>query len=618
VTPVRRLQKIFFLFRILRAQLFAARGVDSSMNNTSRPLKVTVDPAPGTIVLPTDDPFTAAIKVPVVQVSVNQLIETQQQAAKPPAVTPAPSSDGTKLPDDVPTLQAMIRELLESLKTVSRDRDGLQERLHLLLRKLYGSKAERFDPNQPWLIAEMDPALLATSGDMPEPPADQSAATEQPKAKGHGRKPLPENLRRERFEYTLTEAERVCPCCGVACTKFGEDISEQIDYHPASVFVRQNVRFKYACQKCHDYVTAAPVPVAIIAKGLPGPGLLAQIGASKYADHLPLHRLERILARFGIYLSRSTMCDWMAHVASMLQPVVDLMGSLVRESKAIHTDATKMPYLNPDLPGKTISGQMWDFVGDRDHPFNVFAFCPNHTATTIDAFLKDNKYHGHLNADALNIYDHLFATGSIIEVGCWVHCRRNFYDAKDSDPARAHAVLGHIRQLYVIEDKAKKIIAEQKLFGTEADAVRLQFRQEQSLVETTLLHQWLLAEQPKVLPKSLIGQAIAYALRHWQALMRCMQDGFLALDNNIAELTLRHIAIGRKNWLFAGSAKGARTAAILFSVASTCHRHGVDVFAYLRDILERLAHDPNPGAAQLRDWLPDRWQPPAAPAQDTS
>jgi transposase len=407
----------------------------------------------------------------------------------------------------------------------------------------------------------------------------------------------------------------------VACTKFGEEVSEQYDYNPASVFVRQNVRFKYACHKCHDYVTAAPVPVAIINKGLPGPGLLAQIVASKYADHLPLHRLERILARYGIHLSRSTMCDWMAHVGAMLQPVVDLMGSLVRESKAIHTDATKMPYLDPKLPGKTLSGQMWDFVGDRDHPFNVFAFCPDHTAATIDAFLKDNHYRGYLNADALNIYDHLFATGAMIEAGCWAHCRRYFYDAKDSDPVRAHVVLARIRQLYAIEDKAKKLIAEQKLVGAEADAVRLKFRQEQSLVETTLLHQWLVNEQPKVLPKSLMGQAIAYALRHWQALMRCMADGFLALDNNIAELTLRHIAIGRKNWLFAGSAKGARTAAILFSVASTCHRHKVDVFAYLRDILERLAHNPNPSAKQLREWLPDRWQqppPPSAPAQDTS
>jgi hypothetical protein len=207
----------------------------------------------------------------------------------------------------------------------------------------------------------------------------------------------------------------------------------------------------------------------------------------------------------------------------------------------------------------------------------------------------------------------LFADGTIIEVGCWAHCRRKFHEAKESDPARSHVVMARIRQLYAVEKQAKDLIAEQKLGGIEADALRRKLRQEQSLLETTNLRQWLETEQSKVLPKSLIGQAIAYTLRHWQALTRFLDDGFLAIDNNAAELTLRHIAIGRKNWLFAGSAKGARTAATLFTVTSSCHRHGIDVFAYLRDILERLAHDPKLSPEQFRDWLPDRWKPPAEP-----
>jgi hypothetical protein len=350
--------------------------------------------------------------------------------------------------------------------------------------------------------------------------------------------------------------------------------------------------------------------ISVVNKGLPGPGLLAQIAACKYADHLPLHRLERILARHGVDLSRSTMCDWMAHVAGMLRPIVDLMATLVRQSKALHTDATKMPFLDPTLPGKTRSGQMWAYVGDRDHPFDIFDFCRDHTATGIDAFLKAHHYRGFLNADALNIYDHLFTSGDILETGCMAHCRRNFYDAKESDPARAHVVLGHIRQLYAVEAEARNLIAEQNLVGALADALRLKLRQEKSLSTLTTLHEWLKAEQPSVLPKSLMGKAIAYALRHWQALTRFVTDGFLDIDNNVAERTLRHIAIGRKNWLFAGSAKGAETAATLFSITSSCHRHGIDVFAYLHDILQRLAHDPNPAAAQLRDWLPDRWKPP--------
>jgi transposase len=405
-------------------------------------------------------------------------------------------------------------------------------------------------------------------------------------------------------------AERICPCCNLVCVKFGEDVSEQLDYHPGSLFVNQHVRFKYACTKCRDHITVGHAPIAVIHKGLPGPGLLAHIAASKYADHLPLHRLERILARHGVELSRKTMCDWMAHVAGMFNPLVELMAKIVRASKALHTDATKMPYLDPEVKGKSLSGQMWTFVGDRDHPFDVFAFGLDHSAACIDAFLKDHFYRGYLNADAHNIYDHLFTSGAITELGCWTHARRHFYDAKDSDAQRSATALAYIRQLYAIEEEARELIAAQKLPGPAADEVFYSLRQTKSLTVLAALKTWLEAEQPKVLPKSLIGLAIAYTLRHWQALQRYTTDGFLDIDNNIAERTLRQIAVGRKNWLFAGSADGARTAATLFTIASTCHRHHIDVFAYLHDILQRLAHDAAPTPEQLRNWLPDRWKPP--------
>lgn len=525
------------------------------------------------------------------------------------------------LPDDVAVLHAMIRELLEVLQKTRHERDGVQERLDLLLRKLYGPKAERFDPNQPWLLPEMAPGVVEPNGEaVPDEAVEPatSAATAKAKKPGHGRKPLPAELRRERIEHQLPEAERVCPCCGLVCAKFGEEVSEQLDYVPASLFVRQHVRFKYACPKCHDHIRVAHVPIRIVAKGLPGPGLLAQIAASKYADHLPLHRLERILGRHGIQLARSTMCDWMAAVAEALDPVVSLMAKLVRASKALHTDATKMPYLDPKVPGKALSGQIWTYVGDRDHAFNVFDFCRDHSASGIDAFLQANDYRGYLNADAHNLYDHLFRSGSIIELGCWTHGRRHFYDAKESDPLRAHAAMAYIRQLYAVEAEAQAMIAEHKLAGAAADLVRYQLRQEKSRPVLTAFHAWLAAAHPEVLPKSLIGQAIAYALRHWQALLRYVDDGFLDIDNNSAERALRHIAIGRKNWLFAGSANGAETAATLFTVTSSCHRHGVDVFAYLHDMLQRLACAPQPDAQLLRDWLPDRWQPPATPPPNTS
>ncbi len=302
--------------------------------------------------------------------------------------TPTPVDD-TPLPSDVLTLQAMIRELLDALKKKQHECEGVQQRLDLLLRKLYGPKAERFDPHQPWLLPEMAPDAAAETAESPavETP-NEDLPNGKPRQRNGGRKKLPDSLVRVRIEHTLSEADRLCPCCNEVCQKFGEEISEQLDYKPASLFVRQHVRFKYSCRKCHDYVTTSHVPIAIINKGLPGPGLLAHITACKYADHLPLHRLERILSRHGIELSRQTMCAWMAHVANMLHPLVDLMATLVRQSKALHTDATKMPYLDPAVKGRSLSGQMWAYIGDRDHPFDVFAFCPNHSAAGVDAFLK--------------------------------------------------------------------------------------------------------------------------------------------------------------------------------------------------------------------------------------
>jgi transposase len=534
--------------------------------------------------------------------------------ARPAAHASTPLNDTTPLPDDVATLQAMIRELLDALHQSHRDREGLQQRLDLLLRKLYGPKAERFDPNQPWLLPELasDAAPAAEESPTEESPTAEDAEADdaKPAKRQGGRKKLPDHLERKRIEHTLSEAERMCPCCHEVCQKFGEDVSEQLDYKPASLFVCQHVRFKYSCRKCHDHITVGHAPISIINKGLPGPGLLAYLAACKYADHLPLHRLERILRRHDIDLSRKTMGDWMAHIASMLHPLVDLMAKLVRESKALHTDATKMPYLDPAVKGRSLSGQLWAFIGDRNHAFDVFAFCPNHTAAAIDGFLQDHSYRGYLNADAHNVYDHLFKTGTMLELGCWAHARRKFFDSKDSDAARSAVAMAHIRQLYAIEAEARGLIAAQKLEGTAADEVRLGLRQAKARTVLAALKTWLAAEQPKVLPKSLIGLAIAYTLKNWRAFERYTTDGFLDIDNNIAERALRQIAVGRKNWLFAGSAAGAETAATLFSIASSCHRHGIDVFAYLQDILQRLAHEPNPPPEQLREWLPDRWQPP--------
>jgi len=493
----------------------------------------------------------------------------------------------------------MIRELLVLLAKKDHEAEAYKHKLDQLLRKVYGSKSEKFNPEQPWLFPELAAAPVETPPPAPTPTAEDQSA----KRRGHGRQGLPKSLRREPHLYELAEAQRHCPTCGVVCQKFGEDRSEQLDYVPASLFVQEHICCKYACPKCHDYVIAAAKPNQPIAKGLPAAGLLAHVGVSKYADHLPLHRLERIFSRHGVDLARATMCDWMKAAADLLRPLYDTMLSEVLASKVVHTDDTKVPHQNPDKPGKVSSARLWVYLGDEQHPYNVFDFTLDWCRDGPRELLADFK--GFLQADGLSGYDSMGADHSVVRAGCWAHARRHFYDARDSDPARAAEAMARIRQLYAVESAAKELIAQAQLVGDAADAVRLRLRQEQAAPLLTALCQWLKNEQLKVLPKSPLGQAINYALNQWSALTVYAEHGFLAIDNNAAERALRPIAVGRNNWLFVGSATGGHTAAVWFTLTSTCQRLQLDPFVYVRDVLTRLATGPLP-AAELAQLLPAR------------
>jgi transposase len=347
-------------------------------------------------------------------------------------------------------------------------------------------------------------------------------------------------------------------------------------------------------------VVSAAKPATPIAKGLPGPGLLAQVIVSKYADHLPLHRQERIFERQGVFLSRSTTCDWMAACAALLRPLYGLLVAAVLESKWLHTDDTPVKNLG-HAPGTTPTARFWLYGGDRDHPYNVFDFTINRKRDGPQTFLA--AFHGYLHADAFSGYDALYlpdpsgAAASIVEVACNAHARRKFYDARGSDALGAHQALAYYRQLYELERAAKENHFD--------DAQRLQMRQDLALPILEKFHAWLVAEHARGLPKSPLTEALGYALNNWSALIRYTEAGFLEIDNNVAEREMKRIAIGRKNWLFVGSAKGGQTAAVLFSFTSTCHRLGIDPWAYLQDVLTRLPTTP---AEQLAALLPDRWQ----------
>jgi transposase len=326
---------------------------------------------------------------------------------------------------------------------------------------------------------------------------------------------------------------------------------------------------------------------------------LAHIAVSKYADHLPLYRLEGIFKRSGVELSRSTMCDWMAVTAELLSPIVKLMLSKILASQVVRNDDTPVPV--QDHAGKGIkTGRLWVCVGDHDHPYVVYDYTPDRSAAGPREIFKD--FEGYLQADADSAYDGLFKSGKIVEVGCMMHARRKFYEARTSDPQRSHQALAWISLLYDVEREAK----EREPTDYEAFvASRHELRAERSRPIFDKFRAWLEAELPKVLPKSPIGEAIRYALNHWEALKRPLEAGFLELDNGACERAFKPVAIGRKNWLFAGSDKGGQTAAVLMSLCTTCKDLGIDPQAYLRDVLDRISTHP---AKRIDELLPDRWQ----------
>jgi transposase len=498
-------------------------------------------------------------------------------------------ADTSGLPDDPALLKQMIADLLREMRRMRQDKEALAQRLDALLRRLYGPRPDPVDPNQPLLFSVED-----TLTPPAPPPVAESKASRRGKCKPHGRRRPADNLRREIKRYELTPAERLCPDCGSERQEIGAETTQQYDYKPAEVFVIEHQRVKYACKCCQGQVAIAPKPAQPLDRALPGPGLLAQIIVDKHQDHLPLYRSEARFERLGVKLPRSTMCDWMAACAELLTPLYQVLVALVLQAKVLHSDDTTVP-VRDERQTTHRYGRLWVYLGDADHPGVAFDYTPTHARDGPAAFLKDFK--GFLQADAYGVYDGIYtgSHGAIVEVACWAHVRQKFHAAQAADPERVLAAKAWIRKLYDVEDETKRV----------SSAERLRLRQEKSVPLLTSLRQWLLAQQAAVLPKSPIAAAINYTLNQWQALQRYTTDGDLHIDNNISERTLKLIGLGRDNWLFVGSDQGGQTAAVLFSFTATCKHLGIDTFAYLRDVLERLPTHP---ADRLADLLPHRWQ----------
>jgi transposase len=535
------------------------------------------------------------------------------------------------LPDDVPTLQALVRQLLAEVARLRAENEALRTRLDAALKYRFGRRSERRPAAD-----EGDAPPPAASGGSPgnatPVPSQPVTTTPPPRRDPHGRGPLPAHLERRAVVHDLTEAEKLCPCCGQLRVCIGTTPpTEQLDLEPARFFVRRTIKKTYACQCCDVNVvpaaqriqTAGPAQVGPIAKGLCGPGLLAHVITAKFADHTPVHRLAGQLARSGVEVARSTLGDWLAQAAELLFPLWLLLRQELLRSRVIHTDDTGVKLR---LPGETHAARshLWVYLGDADHPYALFDFTDDYTAEGPARIL--DVYAGYLQADALAQYEEVFGPTRARHCACWAHARRRFVAALDAGAKQAERPLELIGQLYALEHRLPPLLPpsqdpQKQAQRQQREEQRRQQRQQHARPVLDELKRWLDEQQPKVLPRSLLGQAISYALNHWEALTRYLEQGYLSIDNNLSERTLRAVALGRNNWGAFGSETGGRTAAVLYSVVGTCKHLGIDPFAYLREALpglfalgdlretlpKLLAVGESPPDTPLLDWLPDRW-----------
>jgi transposase len=381
--------------------------------------------------------------------------------------------------------------------------------------------------------------------------------------------------------------------------KIGEESSWQIEYMPGFFQRVEHVRIKYACRGCEQNamnpnIELADKPVQPIEKGMAGPGLLAYVVTSKFADYLPLYRLENIFARNGFEIDRVTQCLWCRDVADIVKPLYDRMGQRVLASHVIQTDDTVMPMLQP---GQTKQARMWVYVGDQANPYNLFDFTLSRSRDGPAQFLKG--YNQTIVADAYGGYDGICLEAGITQAGCWAHARRKFVDTRDLSPKIADEALLLIGKLFAIEQQAKELSIEE----------RQHLRQSQSQPIATELRGKLLEWKQSLLPKHPVAGAINYCLNQWKPLTTFLTDGAVAIHNNIAEQEMKRIALNRKNSLFVGNPRGGQTAAILSSFTSTCRRHGINPQIYFTQLLTNLSTTP---LSQLDRWLPDQWKPPTA------
>ena len=502
-----------------------------------------------------------------------------------------------------PQLREVTRDLIEQLAQTDRQREALKSevlfksaRIEQLTYELARYKRLRFDRSSEKLDAAQASLLEeALDSDLASIEEELEQLEPTPPAKKEPNKPrreaLPDHLPRVAVQH---EPESTSCACGCQMKRIGEDVAEKLAYEPGVFTVERHIRGKWVCAKCEKLVQA-PVPPQVIDKGIATPGLLAQVMVAKFADHLPLYRQEAIFGRAGYAIPRSTLGEWVGVCGVQLQPIVDALRGEVLSHEIVHADETPVAMLKPGN-GKTHRAYLWAYCPGAFEEVKavVYDFTETRSGKNAEAFL--GAWRGKLLCDDYSGYKATLAKG-VTECGCWAHARRKFFELYENNKSQlAGEALKFIGQLYDVERDIQDLDTEERRRARQARAKPI----------ADALHAWMIAHRLKVPDGSATAKALDYSLKRWDALGRYLDDGTIPIDNNSVENQIRPIAIGRSNWLFAGSLRAGKRAAAVMSLIQSARMNGHDPYAYLKDVFTRLPTQP---ASQIEELLPHRWKP---------
>jgi transposase len=486
----------------------------------------------------------------------------------------------TPLANDVILLQELITSLQKTNALLNQENKRLNDIVKSLLDHRFGRKSQKMPPGQYSLFDE--PSIKEAEEDLDS--ADEQLTIPQHQRKKPGRGPLPKDLPRKIVIHDIPEADKICGC-GCTMDQIGEETSEQLGIIPAKIYVIKHVRPKYACKLCQEGVKIALVPKLPIPRSIASPNLLANILVSKYEDHLPLYRQEKMWQRIGVDIPRATMSNWVFKCATLFIPLLTLLKKAIMSSDYAKADETPVTVLERDGLRGSFKGYMWVFTtGTPENKAVVFEYHPSREGKVAKDFLEGFK--GVLQTDGYYGYNHFRGQEDVKSAGCMQHCRGKFVEvikiANQKRTGAADMAVKFIQKLYVIEEHAKK----NKLSTDEI----YELRQEKSKPICDEFKVWLDDTRPRVPPESKLGEAITYAVNQWEMLILYLSDGKIEIDNNSTERLIKPFALGRRNWLFSGNEEGAEASAGIYSLRATCEVNDVEIYDYFCYVLTKIPY----------------------------